>query len=311
MRAATRLLAGTVTVLAASAAGAQSTGIVLQLPASARAAALGNAYVAAGQDDAMIFYNPAQLEPGDRRRWAAGASVQRYAGESHAAALSTARRVGPGHFGVGLQMLDYGSIPEVVADPDYGGERGRETGARISARDFALSIGYGMQVAPFRVGATAKVVQQQVANLSDATAALDIGIATGSPLGLFAFAMQNSGGLLSVGSTTASLPLLYRIGFQLFPMPIGRTTLVNLFEWSRDREGSYVFSGGSELQMPAGGYRLAARIGLRARRDEGSAGSRVTFGGGLASRGLALDYGYQTIEGINLGTHRVGVRWWR
>lgn len=311
MRTAATLLVVTAELLATIAAGAQSSGIVLQLPASARAAALGNAYVAAGQDDAMIFYNPAQLEPGVRRQSAASASVQRYAADAHVAALSVARRLGPGHVGLGLQLLDYGSIPEIIPDPDYGGERGRETGARISARDFAASLGYGMPVTSFRLGATAKVVQQQVADLSGATGALDLGVATGTPLGLLAFAMQNSGGLLKVGSTTASLPLVYRAGIEIFPMPIGRTTLVNLLEWSKARGGSFVFSGGSELVMPAGGYRLSARAGLRPRRDKGSSGSRLTLGGGVASRGFAIDYGYQTIEGMDVGTHRVGVRWWR
>lgn len=296
---------------AADVVAAQSSAIVLQLPASARAAALGNAYGAAGQDDAMIFYNPAQLEPGDRRNSAASASVQRYAG-AYAAALSAARRMGPGHLGIGLQLLDYGSVSEVVPDPVYGGERGYETGAQMSARDFAGSIGYGMQVAPFRLGATVKVVHQQVADLSDATGALDVGIALGTPLGLLGFAMQNSGGLLTLGSSMAPLPLLYRWGFEVFPMPIGRATLTNLLDWSKARDGEFRFSGGSEISLPAGrGFRLAARAGLRARRFKGSEGSRLTFGGGIASPRFAVDYAFQTIEGMDLGTHRVGVRWWR
>lgn len=293
-------------------AAGQSSIIVLQLPASARAAALGNAYSANGQDDAAIFYNPAQLAaaPGDGR--SAGASVQRYVAESNVAALSGALRLGPGRIGVGLQLLDYGSEPEIVPDPDFGGERGRETGNRISATDVVASLGYGASIGRVRAGMTAKLIRQQLASLSDATGALDAGVSLDVAGGTLAAVMQNSGGLLTLGSTTTALPLVYR-GSVAFPAILfGPFRMIEILELSRQRGGDAVPSGGAEVAMRArDGVELAGRFGLAPRREAASRGSRLTLGGGVSTRRFAIDYGYQTVEGLELGTHRVGVRWWK
>jgi len=299
-------------VLMVRAAPGQSSAIVLQLPASARAAALGNTYSAVGRDDAAIFYNPAQLAVAIGTGRSAGASVQRYVSESNVAALSGAMRLGPGRIGFGLQLLDYGSEPEIVPDPDFGGERGRETGNRMSATDFAGSLGYGATIGVFRAGATVKLIRQQLAFLSDATGALDAGVAVDVAGGTIAAVMQNSGGLLTLGSTTTALPLIYRGTIALPPVLFGPLRLIEMVELSRQRGGQAVPSAGAEIGIRArGGVELAARFGLAARRDTASSTSRLTFGGGLATTRFAIDYAYQTVEGLDLGTHRVGVRWWR
>jgi len=300
-----------VLAIAGKAACAQSSGVVLQLPASARAAALGNAYAAAEHDDASVFYNPAQLAGDAERTLSAGVSVQRYVEASHVAALSLAKRVGPGRLGIGMQLLDFGSEAEVVPDVEFGGERGRETGASVGARDFVASLGYGLQVAPVRIGATVKLVNQQIADFSGSTGAIDVGVAVATPVGVLAAVMQNSGGLLRVGSTVGRLPLAYRAGMALGALSLGRMKLVSLVELSKVRDTKVGWAGGGELTVPASREMLlVGRGGIRARRAAGG-GSRLTLGGGVAGARLAVDYAYQTVEGLELGTHRVGVRWWR
>ena len=54
-----------------------NSGVLLELPASTRALALGNSFVAAGADEAAIFYNPAQLA--EVHKISAGLSVQQWA----------------------------------------------------------------------------------------------------------------------------------------------------------------------------------------------------------------------------------------
>ena len=89
------LIGALVLVPAASLAQGGRTGaIVLELPASARALALGGAYVAAGADDAALFYNPSQLATLEGR--AASMSVQPYIEGSTLGALSAAFQLGPG-----------------------------------------------------------------------------------------------------------------------------------------------------------------------------------------------------------------------
>lgn len=293
-------------------AAAQSSAIVLQLPASARAAAMGNTYSASGRDDAAIFYNPAQLAVAVGAGRSASASVQGYVAESNVAALSGAMRLGPGRVGFGLQLLDYGSEPEIVPDPDYGGERGEETGNRYSATDFVASVGYGTSIGLLRAGVTAKLIRQQLADLSDATGALDAGVAIDVGGGTIAAVMQNSGGILTLGPTATALPLLYRGSAALPPIVIGRLRMIEMVEVSRQRGGDVVPSAGAEMGMRArDGIELAARVGLAPRRDAASTTSRLTLGGGISTSRFALDYGYQTVEGLAIGTHRIGLRWWK
>src|SRR5918911_4509963 len=126
-----------VTALAAIALPAQlraqdglNGAILLELPASTRALALGNSFVAAGADEAPIFYNPAQLSAAPRI--AAGLSVQQYLASSTLAAAAFATHLWHGTVGLGLQVLDYGSSEEIVDDPSVGGGGGMPTGATIS-----------------------------------------------------------------------------------------------------------------------------------------------------------------------------------
>ena len=307
-----RFWVGALVAVAANRAAAQSAGIVLQLPASARAAALGNAYSASGRDDAVIFYNPAQLAVAVGAGRSASASVQRYVAESNVAALSGAMRIGPGRVGLGLQLLDYGSEPEIVPDPTYGGERGAETGSRYSATDFVASVGYGVSLGRLRGGVTGKLIRQQLAGLSGSTGALDVGVALDVAGGTVAAVMQNSGGILTLGSSAMSLPLVYRGSASLPPIALGRARMIEMVELSQQRGGDLVPSAGAEIGMRAGdGVELAARVGLAPRRDAESSTSRITLGGGISTGRFALDYGYQTVEGLGLGTHRIGFRWWK
>jgi hypothetical protein len=291
-------------------ATAQSSGIVLQLPASARAAALGNAYVASPDGDASLFYNPALLAA-DARRISASFSVQRYVEGSNAGALSVATGVGFGRAAIGLQMLDFGSENEIVPDPDYGGERGMETGRSVGARELAATAAYAIRIARFHGGVAVKLINQQVADLTGSTGALDIGGAVTVRGGTLAIVMQNSGGVVRVGQTTAPLPLAYRGGFESRAVALGRARLSGVAELSKFRDGDLAWAAGSELWMRTSrGLQVSGRAGWRA-KHYGGAGLPLTLGGGISGSRLALDYAYHTVEGLEIGTHRVGVRWGR
>ena len=125
------LVAGVVPAAAlAQAQGGASAAIILELPASPRAMALGGAGTSL-EGDAAIFYNPAQLAA--VQHVAASLSAQRYIFSSTLGAFSAAARIGPGTAAIGVQALEYGSEDEVVPDENFGGERGRLTGATVDA----------------------------------------------------------------------------------------------------------------------------------------------------------------------------------
>jgi hypothetical protein len=155
-------------LIAATGAGAQATStggrhaaVILELPASARAQALGGGYAALVDDDAAVFYNAAQLVAPAAPDRSAGLSIQQYFASSTVAALSGAMRLGPGALALGIQVLNYGSEDEIVPDPNFGGQRGMATGGTVSASDMVLSAGYGVTARRVRLGGAAKLVRQR------------------------------------------------------------------------------------------------------------------------------------------------------
>ena len=306
-------LGACLTMLAALPVGAQAgatAAIVLELPASPRAMALGNAYAAMGGDEASLFYNPAGLATLERA--AGGLSVQRHLASSTLAALAVAGSVGPGTVALGLQVLDYGSEPELVPDPVYGGERGLATGADVSAQDLVLSLGYGATIGRVRAGAAAKFVRQRVADRSGGVAAFDVGVAGDLPRGItLGVALQHLGPELEIAGVAAPLPRQLRVA-AMMPLPsAGPIALAATAQLTRPRESGTLPAGGIEAAWrSSNGLRFAARAGAADRPDE-SAASALTFGAGLAARHLALDYAWQGYETVGGAVHRLGVRWER
>jgi hypothetical protein len=313
MRFATFVLLGgwaTAVPAVALAQGGRTSAIVLELPSSARALALGGAYVAAGADDAALFYNPSQLATVEGR--AASMSVQPYIEGSTLGALSAAFQLGPGTVGVGVQVLSYGSADEYVCDETTGCERGEPTGRTVSANDVAASVGYGMTWRTVRLGAAAKYVRQSLADASGGVPALDVGAAIdvwrGATVGV---SIQNVGPDLKTAGSSAPLPRFFRVGASLPWRGIGPFDVLGTVEVAQQREGDVLPLGGAEVTWTsANGLAFSARVGALAHSDD-AATSRVAFGGGVRARHFALDYAYQSFDALALTTHRFGLRWWR
>ncbi len=293
-----------------SAQGGRTGAIVLELPASARALALGGAFVALGADDAALFYNASQLATIEGR--AASMSVQPYIEGSTLGAASVAFRVGVGTFGVGVQMLSYGGADEFVCDDSTGCERGEATGRTVSASDLALSVGYGLMVRFLRVGMAAKYVRQSLADASGGAPAVDLGAAIDVWRGAtVAVAIQNVGPSLKTANSSAPLPRLVRFGAALPWRGVGPFDVLGTVEVAQFRTGDVVPLGGAELTWTsANGLALSARLGALARTTD-AATSPLSFGAGVRGQQFALDYAYQSFDALAVTTHRFGLRWWR
>ncbi|HVE77406.1 MAG TPA: PorV/PorQ family protein [Gemmatimonadaceae bacterium] len=303
-------LAGVAALAAPRDARAQNAAVVLELPASARALGLGGAMTAVGDDDAALFWNPAQVAAAPRR--AAGLSVQNYLESTTLGALSGAARWGAGTVGIGVQVLSLGSVREVVPDPAFGGERGQETGASVSASDLALSLGYAARWRAFRVGAAAKLVRQDVAGESGNAVAGDIGAAMDLIGGrvTVAAAAQHIGSDMTVAGSRATMPTLLRAG-AAGTLRREALTLLVAADVVRTRGFDPRVAGGAEL-----GWRATPRVSLTARAGfaqaaNGGDARGATFGGSVAVGRVALDYGYQGFDALGSASHRVGVRYRR
>ena len=305
-------LAGMALLGALSTLGAQRTAPpVLELPASPRALALGEAYGAAAGDDAVLFYNPAQLAAAGPAHRSVAASVQPWLDGARLGSVVAGTSFRGGRLAVGLRLLDYGDEAEIVPDPDYGGERGTATGASVGANEYAISLGYGTTIGPVRAGAALLAARQNIASLSGGKFAADVGIAASLAGGTLAVAVQNVSGEMTIGSVRAPLPMRVRVGIASPPVWLGPLRVDALAEVARVRDGDARPAGGLEARWTSGGVGVAARVGGLPRRTADASGAMVTAGLGISRGAWSLDWALQPVETLGGTTQRIGVTWAR
>src|SRR5690606_35476140 len=126
----------------------------------------------ATEGPAALFDDVARLE---LRRGAATLAVQRHLAGTRAATAAVGYGTGRWTGAVGVHLLDYGEIDEIIPDPASGGEIGVPTGARLAASDIAIAGGIAGTIGAVHAGLATKLVRQQVAEASGNTVAVDAG----------------------------------------------------------------------------------------------------------------------------------------
>lgn len=286
--------------------GAQGTGsVVASLPGSTRSAALAGAGVALIGDAGAMFSNPAGIAA--VHRLALEGSFEPYlAGTTYSAGAFTLR-TGRLAWGVGGQVLDYGTEPIIVPDPATGGRRGTATGGTFTATDMLGMTTIAYRRGLLAAGVAAKYARQQIGTWSADAWAGDAGLAIAIfDILAFGVSVQNLGGDFGNG---AHLPHRTRAGFTMnYVDPLGtmrlRTTIEGLWESGAPAQLLTGVEGG----IVAGGVGVVGRVGYGTGSPTADA-SRWSFGGGLELRHLHLDYAYQHFALLGGGTHRVGIRW--
>lgn len=280
---------------------AQGRPTVLELPAGARALALGDAFFA-GRGSEVLFYNPAMiaLQPG------LTASAQRFGSASTLGAVSNVLAVASGAAGVGVQMLDFGdgaASPRArVADL---ATRGPVSSSSLAA---AVSVA-GPPIKTVRIGLSAKYVEERIGTLKDGGAAFDVGAARDFfGRTTLAFSAQNLGGPLHIDGVTLDLPTRYTLGAAAFAPPLGTFfDLAASAALTYRRDGAWIPAGGVELSyVPLDGWAITGRMGAR-RVERAFGASPLTFGAGISFDRLSADYAYHALDGPGT-THRIGLR---
>lgn len=280
--------------------------LVLQLSPAPRAVALGDAY-AALSGGLSLFHNPAGLAGAPN---SVSLAYQTLPTDASAGLAYSAFRLGPGAIALGLQFLDYGSIDEVK--PDASGLLGVPTGVKVSGGEVAASLGYGVQLGWFRLGAAARVLRVDIAEVSANTGVFDAGFAA-TLLGrriTIAGAVQNMGGPVDAGRA-APLPLTARLGLAVRgqPAPNRRGTLAfELTSRRSDLGGPAPVTAGAGIEL-AGlweGVWFLVRGGYRQRVSAGDAGSGLAVGGGIRLGSLLMDYAYRPMGPLG-ATHHFGI----
>ncbi|MDP1890260.1 MAG: hypothetical protein Q8K55_05160 [Gemmatimonadaceae bacterium] len=295
--------------LCASALPAQSSMVVLTLPASARAAGGGD--VSPFATDASALFYGAQRLPRERT---GTVSAGTWIGDAQLATLAFAtpvrwQRRAESVLALGVQSLDYGSAEEMVPDPLTGGRRGTPTGNRVGGNELALTLGLKQQSARLRLGVALTYMRQQVADLS--ASALTFSGANGITVRGWDVDLSvehASSSSRNPARRTLTIPSTWRASLATPAWMLSRTRWRGIVEWRRANHiGSTAVVGAEGAYRTAAGWELQVRGAGLSYSDE-TARAPWSAGGSAARGAWSLDYAYQGFGAFG-AVHRMGVTW--
>lgn len=293
-------------LMAIGTANAQPRGegpLILRLPSSTRALAMGNAGIASTDGDAL-FYNPGMLALSR----GSAASLQRYGSHGTAGSMATATTSGSMTIGVGAQFLNY-SAP---AGADYatvvkpGATRLSDSGA-VAASSTAFTLGFAKTIKGWRLGANAKYVEDRIGSAHDGTVAFDIGLNRPLGLGTVGVVVQNLGVGPRIGGVDGTLPRRIGIGFGAARAVAAHWDLGAQAALTLEGDLFVRPAGGAEVSyVPIDGVAITLRQGFRLPRERDE--SLITAGLGVSVDRIAVDYAMEPMRAGRPVSHRIGVR---
>lgn len=274
--------------------------LLLQLPASTRAFALGDAYHLASADNDALFYHPGLV---DAAR-GIGASLAIFERAS-LVTLSGAAEFWRGGVAFGVQSLSY-SAPTRTSGAFARGEAGLGDAGDVAAAELVLSAGYGRSIKGFRVGLAGKYVEMRVPGERDVTVAADVGIARRIGFVTAGLSARNLGRAPALEGEDVALPMTLTLGAATQSRPVGPLDVSGAAAVSRWEDGTIVPHAGVELAYwPVNGRTFIGRVGVRYIDDSDI--RPLTLGAGFVGDRIGIDYGVQGYDGSR-AVHRVGVR---
>ena len=279
--------------------------LVLELPGSTRALALGNAFALASQESDAVFYQPGRLG----RAQGFGASLQRFADQGTLSTFSAGTSWFGGGVAIGIQQLSYGThTPSgslLVFPSDEAALRNK---GDIGVSETVLSVGYGKTLWGIQMGAVGKLVEQRYGPRKAGTAAVDLGLAsTAGPVTLGA-SVQNLGPDMTMAGTDRALPTRFILGVSTDARPVGPLDISAATALAYRLDGDVEPSVGLEFgYWPVNGRTFVGRIGYRYRSDDFTA-TPLTFGGAFYGDDIVLEYAWQGFEEGD-PAHRFGIGW--
>ncbi len=268
--------------------------VVLQLPATPRAAVLGA--TTAARDIEAIFSNPAMIG-------VASGTVVGGARYEAATLLSLASASSLGSFAVavGAQYLDAHAPGDRLPYWSYALHLGGHQPASSAVGTFALATTWR----GIRVGAAAKYVEQRQGALQDGAPSLDLGLAKDLSRMTAGLAVQNIGAGIHFPASSAQLPLRISAGLAAYGYTAGPFDLSGTAGAAVLPDGLLLPAAGLEVgYVPLDGYNFQVRAGIR--RPELRAQQPLSFGGSASLDRFSLEYAYE--DWVGGGAHRLALR---
>lgn len=293
-------------ILFTASVAAQNAGAlprVLQLPASTRAMALGDAYMMNARHADALFYHPALLTDAS----GFGLDVQRWGANSSSTTVSAARQWLGGGIGVGLQTLQYGAPADGFGAAPAGQDHLFALGTSPVSERIA-TVGYARKLFGIDVGVATKLVEERVGTTRDAALFVDFGVSADLGPVRAGLTYRNAGRDLSPGGRDMARPDGLTLGVgaygeQLGILDVGFTGAVTYVG------NQAIPSGGVEVgYWPIRGRTFVMRLGAR-RVPEGDA-SPLSLGFAFWGDNITFEWAFQPVDVDSAsGTHRFGVRW--
>ncbi len=271
----------------------------LDIPAGARASAMGGAYSAVVRDADAALWNPAALD-GVSRLEVSGSHAELQS-QLHYDAIVLGGRLWGGGYGLSMRAL----YSEAIEARD---ESGNLTGT-FGSHDLQFAFSYGHRLLEgVSVGGSAELVRERISDSSAQTLAFDLG-ATVEPAALpgsrVSLALQNMGKAPhytfdGIAGEDVPLPTALTSGFSLARLVGHGLTVRGAVEGRFVSGRAGLGSIGAEV-VNAGG--MAFRAGWRIN----DASSDLTLGAGYSTRGLSFDYAFIPLD-LDLGeSHRFSI----
>ncbi|MBR9989724.1 MAG: hypothetical protein KFH98_08220 [Gemmatimonadetes bacterium] len=284
----------------AQAQARENAPLLLQLPASTRAAALGDAYHLASADNDAIFYHPGLIDAA--RGMGGSLAFFEYA---TLATLSAAAEFWGGGVAFGVQSLSW-SAPTRASGAFSRGEAGLGESGGVNASELAVSAGYGRVIKGFRVGVAATYIEMRVPGERDVTVAGDIGIARRIGFVTAGFSARNLGRSPALEGEDLALPRTLTLGASTQTRAVGPLDMSAAAAVSHREDGTFIPHAGIEVAYwPVSGRTFTGRVGVRYIDDSDI--RPLTLGAGFTGDRIGIDYGFQGYEEAGV-VHRVGVR---
>jgi hypothetical protein len=256
----------------------------LEVPAGARAAALGGAYASVARGAEAAFWNPAGLADFDGTQFT-GTHTETYEHLRHDQ-VAVAGRL----FGGGLAASMRAMYSEPIPERD---DLGNLIGS-FGSHDLEFLLGYGRKLTGgVSLGFTAQAVRERVADLAAGTWAVGAGAAwdlTRLPGVRASLGVHNVGPaghytLEGVQGDRVKLPAALHGGVSFSHAAFSNLNALLALDARATRGRNVVLAGGAELDAPVG---AAVRFGVRAGDDIAS----WSAGMGWRTKALRIDYAF-------------------